>query len=109
MKLEAMIIPRASQKSYILLWKKYMILIKKDTRYIIKNQSENIKLEGQVTFEDGEMNVNVQAFLINDQYIGACSYKYRSGGICTKVIGDCKHQYIHILEQMLESTLNFLI
>lgn len=86
-----------------------MILIKNGTKYIINNQSENIKLEGQVTFNNEEININVQAFLINDQYIGACSYKYRSGGICNKVIGDCKHQYIHILEQMLENTLNFLI
>lgn len=86
-----------------------MILTKNNQFYTIQNVTENLKLEGQVTFEDGEMNVNVQAFLINDQYIGACSYKYRSGGYCSKVIGDCNHQYVSILEQMLESTLNFLI
>ena len=86
-----------------------MILTKNNQFYTIQNVTENLKLEGQVTFEDGEMNINVQAFLINDQYIGACSYKYRSGGDCSKVIGDCNHQYVSILEQMLESTLNFLI
>ena len=86
-----------------------MLLIKNNTNYIIKNQSENLNLEGTITFDGREMTITAQVFLFNDQHIGSCSYTYRRGGTCSKVIGNCNHQYISIIETLLEETLNFII
>lgn len=86
-----------------------MILIKKDTTYVIKSEQNQYSLEGQVYFEGGQMIVSAQCFINDTDYIGVCSYKYKSGGNCSKTIGDCKHEYITTIEYMLEQIINFLI
>lgn len=86
-----------------------MILIKTNTNYVIRNQSENANLNGSVILNGGEIAITAQVFSTNNQRIASCSYKYRRGGACDKVIGNCNHQYISTVEQLLEDTLSFLI
>ena len=86
-----------------------MILIKRNIHYSIQDEDEYSKLEGRVTFTDGELTVNIQVHQKDGTYIGTGSYKYINDYNCSKTIGDCSRQNITIIQDTLERVLNFLI
>lgn len=86
-----------------------MILTKRNIHYSIYDDNEQSKLEGSVTFEDGELTVNVQIYQKDGTYIGTGSYKYVNDYNCNKIIGDCSRQNITIIQDALERVLDFLI